>query len=126
MCVLCGAGRSKRKTRQIAEIATAGDCGDSLEGKRWHKDHFEPVRRFDGEPTYPERDHIDNIVPACAPCNLFKSVFDIDELRREIEQQVERARQYSVNFRTAERFGLVQIADAKVEFYFEKMGLKKA
>jgi hypothetical protein len=40
-------------------------------------------------------------------------------MRKEISQQVERARTYSVNFRTAERFGLVEIVDKPVVFWFE-------
>lgn len=41
-------------------------------------------------------------------------------MRREIEKQIERARAYSVNFRTAERFGLVEVIEKPVVFWFEK------
>jgi len=114
------------KERQIIYNKSNGRCwycGDKLEGKRWHKDYFEPVIRDGGEITYPERDHIDNLVPACDPCNLFKAAFSLDDLRYEIEQQVERARQYSVNFRTAERFGLVKVIGDGVKFHYEKVNL---
>ena len=99
-------------------------CGADLNGKRWHEDHFEPLRRGWNEP-FQGPDTQENKVPACAPCNLFKSIFTVDEFRREIESQVERARKSSVNFRTAERFGCVQANDNPVVFWFERNGLNK-
>lgn len=41
-------------------------------------------------------------------------------MRKEISYQIERARAYSVNFRTAERFGLIEIVDKPVVFWFEQ------
>jgi 5-methylcytosine-specific restriction endonuclease McrA len=121
-------------------------CGNPLESKGWHADHFKPVRRTLFKKSYkdcgfgkapksiktlmnndgmqsPENDNIDNIVPACAPCNLFKSVFTIEEFRKEISLQAERARKSSVNFRTAERFGLIELRYYPVIFWFEKNDL---
>lgn len=94
-------------------------CGADLPEKGWHRDHFLPVVRQNGQ-QIEERDAIDNLVPACAPCNLFKCVFSIEELRYEISQQVTRARKTSVNFRTAERFGLIEVKDQPVVFWFEE------
>lgn len=65
-------------------------------------------------------DNEENKVPSCPPCNLFKSTFSVEGFRREIKEQVERARNSSVNFRTAERFGLIQTKDEPVVFWFEK------
>jgi hypothetical protein len=39
--------------------------------------------------------------------------------RQEVQRQAERARAYSVNFRTAERFGLIQEVVKPVVFWFE-------
>ena len=95
-------------------------CGCDLKGKRWHKDHVEAIyREPEGGSQKPDLDTIDNLVPACIPCNLFKSVFSVEEFRREIEQQAERGRKSSVNFRTAERFGLIEITNNPVTFAFE-------
>jgi hypothetical protein len=98
-------------------------CGCELPEKGWHADHFEPVlRAFDIVPRdkrknpnkfevrhnggfeNPELDNQENLVPSCAPCNLFKSTFSVEMFRNEIKKQVDRARKSSVNFRTAERF----------------------
>jgi len=113
-------------------------CGCELPEKGWHADHVEPVRRdFEmvlaptgsgvthvtrstGKVMHPELHAIENLFPACAPCNLFKGAYSVEGMRREIEKQVERARAYSVNFRTAERFGLVEVVKKPVVFWFEQ------
>ena len=108
-------------------------CGRTLPEKGWHADHFEPVIREadfiagqfipNGKVLRPENDNLANIVPACAPCNLFKTTFDVESFRQEIHAQIERARKTSVNFRTAERFGLIEAKPQKVVFWFEQQGL---
>nr|WP_233341334.1 DNA Repair ATPase [Escherichia coli] len=40
-------------------------------------------------------------------------------MRKEISRRVERAVAYSVNFRTAERFGLIEVTEKPVVFWFE-------
>lgn len=120
-------------------------CGNRLPEKGWHADHCDAVYRMTSRKSYssawgevpesikqllddgcmqkPQNDKIENIVPACAPCNLFKSVFSIEEFRTEIALQVERARKQSVNFRTAERFGLIETRPLDVVFWFERQAL---
>lgn len=112
-------------------------CGCDLGGK-WHADHIEAIIReseivprnerkdpykFElrqtGKSEKPHLDTMENLFPACVPCNLFKSVFSIEMFRSEVQQQAERARLYSVNFRTAERFGLIQQIVKPVVFWFE-------
>lgn len=118
-------------------------CGCDLPEKGWHADHFVPIIRESqivkdvsdspfshksistGRSLRPELDTIENIVPSCAPCNLFKSNFSVDFFRSEIRDQIERARKTSVNFRTAERFGLIQTNSEPVVFWFEKHGLNR-
>lgn len=43
-----------------------------------------------------------------------------EALKADRDAQAERARHYSVNFRTAERFGLVEVKNAPVVFWFER------
>ncbi|GHW90043.1 TPA: HNH endonuclease [Vibrio cholerae] len=133
------------KKRKIIWDKSGGKCwycGCELPEKGWHADHLEPVYRttelvpvekrknpymrefrHDGGFEKPERNSEENLVPACAPCNLFKSTFPIEVFRKEISLQIERARRSSVNFRTAERFGMIEIIDKPVVFWFEKQGL---
>ncbi len=98
-------------------------CGFVLPENGWHADHFVAVYRQGAVMWKPNNDTIENTVPSCAPCNLFKSVNSVEDFRREIELQVKRARNKSVNFSTAERFGLIEIIDKPVVFWFEKHGL---
>lgn len=112
-------------------------CGCKLPEKGWHADHVEPVLRdFDivrappgsgvthvsrsnGRVFHPERHALDNLFPACSPCNLFKATFSVEGFRKQIAMQPERANAYSVNFRTAQRFGLVTVIERPVLFWFE-------
>lgn len=120
-------------------------CGKYLSGK-WHIDHVEPVYRSTGKtaknPQFgpvpdnvkkllndsgmrkPENDKLENMVPACIPCNLFKSVHSIENFRQEIGKQVIRARESNINFRTAERFGLIKQTGNPVQFWFERTALE--
>jgi hypothetical protein len=70
-------------------------------------------------PEYPP-DDIRNLNPACRSCNNWKNTHSLEGFRHEISMQVERARMYSRNFKTAERFGLVLEVKKPVVFYFEK------
>lgn len=132
-----------KKQRQAIWDKTGGKCwycGCDLPGK-WHADHVEPIIRktkivkdhsdsqyshkvvSTGECCRPQHDIIDNMVPACIPCNLFKTTFSVEGFRQEIEAQAERVRRYSSGFRIAERFGLVEVKPQPVTFWFERQGL---
>lgn len=114
-----------KKQRQTVWNKSGGKCwycGCDLPVKGWHADHVEAVIRdsyYDTGQLRPHNDVLDNIVPACAPCNLFKSTFDVEFFRQEIVAQISRARKSSVNFRTAERFGLIEVNIKPVVFWFE-------
>lgn len=126
-----------KKDRQLVFDKSSGHCwycGCELK-KGWHVDHLEPIRRYKsiratetGSEFFdtcerPHLDTIENMVPACAKCNLFKGGFSLEGFREEISFQVDRSREYSVNFRTAERFGLIEIISKPVQFWFEENGL---
>ncbi|SNZ21677.1 HNH endonuclease [Cohaesibacter gelatinilyticus] len=106
-------------------------CGNDLPEKGWHADHVEPVIRVTelarknpdcpDQAWKPEREREDNKVPACSKCNLYKSTHSVEEFRELLQRQVELARKASVNFRNAERFGLITVNGVKVTFYFETM-----
>ncbi|HAG2284778.1 TPA: hypothetical protein G8W61_005175 [Salmonella enterica] len=62
----------------------------------------------------------ENIFPSCAPCNLLKTTYSLEMFRKQVSLQVERGRRSSVNFRTAERFGLISVVNKPVVFWFEQ------
>ena len=86
--------RLTKKQRQIVWDKSGGKCwycGCDLPEHGWHADHVIAVVReiavvqnkpgsmyshritSTNKTTRPEHDTIDNMVPACAPCNLFKT-----------------------------------------------------
>lgn len=117
-------------------------CGCVLPEKGWHADHVKAVRRewykspvkvtwsvgehglikTEEKQTVgverPENDTLDNMFPACAPCNLDKHADDLENWRIALRNKINVCR-YDSAFRHAERFGLVQITDKPVVFYFE-------
>ena len=112
-------------------------CGCELPEKGWHADHVQAVLRKSeqcmkaaekrifrlkstGDVFRPEADCPENLVPACAPCNLLKTTYSLEMFRMQVSLQVERGRRSSVNFRTAERFGLIQVVNKPVVFWFEQ------
>lgn len=129
--------KSQRAALRLQFGGRCAYCACELPEKGWHADHVEPVRRdFDivrapqgsrvthiarsnGRVFHPDRHELDNLYPACSPCNLFKSSFSVEAFREQISHQPERAQAYSVNFRTAQRFGLVTVIERPVVFWFE-------
>lgn len=122
------------KQRSVLRMKFGGRCaycGCELPEKGWHADHVEAVLRkwrfgkdlqtiATGEHWRPEYDVMENLFPACAPCNLFKATFPVEEFREQVSEQVARARQYSVNFRTAERFSQIKVTQTPIVFWFER------
>ena len=88
-------------------------CGDDIALKTMQVDHIKPQ-------TYGGTDDIENLNPACRVCNNFKYVWNLEQFRKNLESQVEKARKYSGQFRRAEKYGLIKVVKSKVVFYFEK------
>ena len=105
-------------------------CGCEL-GAKWHADHIEPVKRelvsvpnvgirTTGELSRPHLDTIENMNPACVPCNSNKSSIPLERWRKMIEhyRDVQLLRD-STHARHLQRFGLIEIKNDPVVFYFE-------
>ncbi len=108
-------------------------CGERL-GDRWHADHIEYVERkliyvpgkgavCTGEMHRPERDTIENLNPACPPCNIDKHSFDLETWRGMIQRSNEVLTRDVSTFRRAIRYGLVSLSSEPVTFYFERHGI---
>lgn len=99
-------------------------CGESL-GSRWHADHKEPVMRGVGSyrtglPAARMENHrIDNMMPACMPCNISKATFSIDRWRLIIAGHVAALNRNQPTYRLAKKYGLIADFDIPVVFYFE-------
>lgn len=134
--------KAKRAELRMKFGGRCAYCGCELPEKGWHADHVVAVLRKSeqcmksaekgifklkatGEYYRPESERLDNLFPACAPCNLMKSSYSLEMFRKQVSLQVERCRKSSMNFRTAERFGLIETVEKPVVFWFERYQEKK-
>ena len=98
-------------------------CGCDL-GDKWHADHIEAVKRdiihvgggklVSGEMTRPHLDTIENMNPACVPCNLNKSSMSIEGWRGVLGGYRKALIRDSHTFRHSLLFGLVAFTDKPV------------
>jgi hypothetical protein len=110
-------------------------CGIELPERGWHADHVEPVDRVlkmatdrlgnskfvaSGQLRNREADTIENLFPACAPCNIDKRSSPLYIWRKRLEDLANNCRRTVSAFRHAERFGRVTIVNGPVIFWFEK------
>lgn len=108
-------------------------CGQPL-ADRWHVDHIEAVEREmvfvrEGHRTRlkptgkfhrPERDCIENMNPACAPCNIDKHAMSLESWRLKLQRACDVLTRNNPTYRHAIRFGLLAETDAAVVFHFER------
>lgn len=98
-------------------------CGCDLPLKGWHNDHLQPVVRNlkTGAHEFPERDCLDNCMPACASCNINKHSMSLEHFREAITGYVRSLNLRMVQYKMAKKYGLVVEIEAPVVFYFEKI-----
>ena len=89
-------------------------CGHEITQQQMQVDHIRP-RALNGANS------MDNLNPSCHACNNYKLTWSLDMLRNRISDQINLARRYSVNFRLAERYGLIEVTGKPVVFYFERV-----
>lgn len=87
----------------------------------WHLKNNHKIPPFLTHLTLSDLNHLDNLMPACRSCNGFKTSFDLETFRSEIEEQIKRLRTAKPTFRLAERFGLIECKPKPVVFYFESV-----
>lgn len=112
-------------------------CGCEL-GEKWHADHLKPVIReleFDGnggirssanKAHVAENHNIENMMPACAPCNISKGSMSLEIWRGWLFGHVNSLQQYHKIYRMAKAYGLVEETGAEVVFHFEKVAKGEA
>ena len=101
-------------------------CGCEL-GDKWHADHIEPVVRKSewvkgvgcvqtGEQYFPENDNIQNMNPACQPCNNNKSTYSLESWRKSLNANRTTIFRDSSAARHLDRFGLLEIKQVPIVF----------
>ncbi len=63
---------------------------------------------------------LDNLLPACKQCNLYKSVLDVDTFRKRLKDTMLKNLQKTFNYRLALKYGLITETDKQIKFYFEQ------
>lgn len=94
-------------------------CGTAITIEQMQIDHICP--KVNGGP-----DAIDNMVPACRYCNNYKLFFTLEQFRTMVTNQIELLRRNSMNFRTAERYGLVTPMPREIVFFFEQSQVRRS
>lgn len=113
----------KRRKLTKAERQTVYDkcsghcayCGCDLAYGDMQVDHVDAVARGGG-------DDMENWLPACRPCNYYKSTLTLDDFRECISRWPGNLMRDSVTYRNAVRFGVVTPTPHNVVFYFEREG----
>ncbi len=101
-------------------------CGKDITIKEMQVDHVKPLYRNDDVKTLTvlgvERgdDSFENLLPSCARCNKWKSTFSLENFRNVVQTSIDRLGRDTPNFRLARDYGLLNITENKVIFYFEK------
>ena len=90
-------------------------CGCELEYKDMQVDHVESLYWYNGT------NDLDNLMPACRPCNLYKSTQSVESMKENLALIPQRLIRDSSTFRLALKYGLITINEKPIEFYFEGM-----
>lgn len=90
-----------------------GYCGEKIDIKDMQVDHVIPLR-VGGADT------IDNMICACRSCNQYKSTYSLEVFKKQLSEIPNRLIRDSAIFRIALRYGLIEIKDKEIEFYFER------
>jgi 5-methylcytosine-specific restriction endonuclease McrA len=96
-------------------------CGRELKLKEMQVDHIHPqhlIKEFilSGSGMI---DDLQNLNPSCRSCNHYKSTFDIELFRSELERQPEIQGRKS-QIRLCQRFGIIKFSNEPIKFYFEQ------
>lgn len=113
---------SKQERLQVYEKCNGhcAYCGCELPLKDMQVDHIIPLALINDDRS----ETFLNYLPACRSCNHYKSAMSLETFRRMIERMPDVLMRDSVTYKNAVRFGLVTPTPHKVEFYFEKLGIK--
>ena len=107
-----------------------GYCGEPL--TKMQADHIKPVIRLTTDPwgnplpaserryIKPERNVVGNMMPACPSCNNSKGGYDLEGWRDLIARSAEIVSKQKPIFKAGVRFGVIEVSDKPVRFYFEK------
>lgn len=125
--------KAQRATLQQKYGGHCAYCGVVL-GEKFHADHLESVQRellskqtaagwklVSGKPLRPQNDVLENMMPACPPCNISKGAQSLEGWWRWISGHINSLNSYHPIYRLTKVFGLVVETGNPVVFYFERI-----
>jgi len=100
-------------------------CGDEILYEDMHVDHIIPLQR--GYTIQEALDagivkgsnHISNLTPSCASCNISKSTFSLEVWREQLSLKIIRLIKTNSSFRLMQKFGKIKVINKPIVFYFE-------
>ena len=88
-------------------------CGCALDYRDMQVDHLIPQYWYGGE------EEEENYMPACRPCNFYKSTMPLEEFREQLRTIPERLER-GFTYRLAREYGIVNEKAERIIFYFER------
>jgi 5-methylcytosine-specific restriction endonuclease McrA len=101
-------------------------CGVEITLKQMQVDHIQPhwhtfTEHQASQANIVKGSHdLDNLNPSCARCNKWKSTYSVEHFRKVVETSLERLERDTPNFRLARDYGLIEVVEKPVIFYFER------
>lgn len=87
---------------------------------RWHIEYeYVSQKSVFDRMMNPENDNIENSIPSCQSCNLYKSAMDIETFRENVGLLVSRLNKNFTQYKIAKRYGLIEEKIKPIVFYFE-------
>lgn len=97
-------------------------CGKSIAFKDMQVDHVQPIFRgcYDKYAVkHRGEDAESNLMPSCRSCNFRKGVMTVEQFRKELKNQCDNIIKRSFQVRQSIDYGLIEIIDKPIVFYFE-------
>ena len=118
---------SKEEHQQVLEMCGhhCAYCGSEIETtKQLRVDHVIPMEFYAAYAAEGyDLDTMDNFLPACCSCNIYKHTYILAGFRAAIERMPDVLFRDAATFRHAVRFGMVEVKPHPVVFYFEQIGV---
>lgn len=124
--------KSKREQIYSKYSGKCAYCGNDIDIKQMQVDHIIPKKNFLlhikekrkipsflSHLTEFDVNHIDNLMPSCNTCNNWKSAYDLEYFRSELQEQIKRLNERSSNYKIAKKYGQLIETPKPVIFYFE-------
>lgn len=90
-------------------------CGTEITFRGMQIEHKIPLK-LNGSDT------LENMLPACRSCNHYKHTLDVEGFREYLAGIPKRLARDDVAYQVALRFGIVEVKEQDIVFYFEKAG----